>query len=223
MELCDRYAPLFARPEWMILCNPATLLDTAPSARLRFRAASKLNQTAVSKWLLPKIKPTAILIFCSFSGGLPSARQLLLTSPDLRRQPEAIGLEGGQKVFPDSIEFSLHVAGIGCYGHNDVLIGHHDYELAACSVRTEGVVPASPELEAVSFDPVRADFGMSFVLVRDLFGGGLLDPFAGNKLLAIPLPLLQIELAQLGDGFSTKVETLPPKEFPSGLLSQRGS
>ena len=91
---------------------------------------------------------------------------------------------------PDCVQFALHVAGIRGDGNDHVLIRHHDDELAACSIRAKGVMSAPPELKPIALFPIRADLSVTFILIRNLLGGGFLDPLARNELLAVPLSLL---------------------------------
>ena len=80
-------------------------------------------------------------------------------------------------------------------GDHRVLLGQHDAVLAERPVAAVGPVPAPPELVAVALVPV----ALRVAAVGRLPGGGRLDPRRGHELLALPLALLQVELAELGD------------------------
>ncbi len=80
--------------------------------------------------------------------------------------------EGREEVIPDEVEFVLHVFGVGGEDDDGVLFREDDAELAEGTVAAVGVVAAAPELEAVALGPV----AVGFIAVRDLSGGGLIDP-----------------------------------------------
>lgn len=74
--------------------------------------------------------------------------QLVLTG-GIRR--EGLVFDRGKKMFPDGVQFALHVAGVRGDGDHHVLIRHDHAELTARAVATIGVVAASPELKAITF------------------------------------------------------------------------
>src|ERR1035437_5395186 len=121
---------------------------------------------------------------------------------------------------PHQVHDGLHFVGAGRDREHGILLRHDDAELAVPPVAAIKARPAAPELIAVTLLPVT----LGIAAVRGLTGGGFLDPCRREELLAAPLSLLQIELAELGDILSA--ETQPPAtggnalraSFPNRLL-----
>ena len=73
--------------------------------------------------------------------------------------------------------------------------GMHDAELPERPIAPIGAVAAAPELVAVALIPI----ALRVAAVGGLPRGGRLDPRCGDELLPVPFPLLEVELAELGD------------------------
>ena len=106
-------------------------------------------------------------------------------------------LAGGQYLVPDDIEDALEIADATGGSHNQLAGGVDDAELPEGAIAAEGMVPATPELEAVALFPV----GFLVHVIADLFAGSHGDPFGGDDLLALPLALLEVQLAEFGNVF----------------------
>ncbi|VXB73774.1 hypothetical protein FRIGORI9N_410010 [Frigoribacterium sp. 9N] len=102
--------------------------------------------------------------------------------------------EGGQQVRPRRVEHGLHVERLAGQGEHDVVFGQHDGELSVGAVAAVAVA-GHPELEPVALRPV----GVRLARVRDVRARGLGDPLARQQLHAVPLALLQVQLAEGGD------------------------
>src|SRR5690606_19265215 len=138
-------------------------------------------------------------------------RQLLLRFRILR-----LGLvaERGKEMLPDQIELSLHVAGVGGHHDDDVLLRHHQAELAILAVAAIGAVPRAPELKAVALRPGGGFDRVRILLVLSLLAPRLADPLRRDDLLAVPLALLQVTLADLRDVFGLDVQAVPADRNP---------
>ena len=95
--------------------------------------------------------------------------------------------------------------------HNDrVLFGQDDGILPKGAVTPEGLMLAAPELVTVTLEPVVRLFGPRWfcgIGLLNLERGGFPHPFGGQELLAVPLALLQVELAELRQAFGRDAQT----------------
>ena len=133
----------------------------------------------------------------------------------LRHRGERGRLDGRQELVPDQVQDGLHVLDAAGDGDHGVLLGQHDAVLPEGPVAAIGAVAAAPELVAVALVPVA--FGIA--PVGGLPRGGRLHPGRGDKLLALPLALLQVELAEPGDvlGADAQAETAGRNALGAGL------
>ncbi len=95
-------------------------------------------------------------------GGIPSlrrekrkaAQEFLKRCTDWRILRQLCVSHGRKKMPPDRLQYGLHIVQSACNGNHGILIRHNDAELAKGTVSTIGVMPAAPELIAVSPAPV---------------------------------------------------------------------
>src|SRR5204863_2229450 len=78
-------------------------------------------------------------------------------------------------------------------------------------------VPRLPELVAVSLVPVTARARA----IRRLQRGRRVDPRGRDELLPVPLPLLQVELAEPGDVLRAHAQAVRPRVDSFGTLHPR--
>ena len=126
-----------------------------------------------------------------------------------------LDLQGGQQVFPDQVDLALHIANVGGGDDHGIFLGHEDDVLTVCSVGTHAVVTAAPHLITVALQPVAILHlhclchilgGFACGAALDVLGGSILNPAGWQELLALPLSLLQQELAHLGQIFGLQEE-----------------
>src|ERR1035437_3036748 len=141
-------------------------------------------------------------MYCQFGDHLLE----LFLSGGIRRQ--RLGLKRRIEFIPDGIHFTLEVAGIGRDGNHRILVAYHGAELATGTVTAKRIMGATPELKAISLLPINGDLGVGILVIRDLLARGLFDPFFRDQLLALPLSLLQIKLAELRDVFRAKLKAI---------------
>ena len=118
-------------------------------------------------------------------------------------------------MFPDQVDLALHIANVCGSDDHGILLGHEDDVLTVRSVGTHAVVTAAPHLIAVALQPVAilhlhrlCHFlgGFACGAALDVLRGSVLNPAGGQELLALPLSLLQQELAHLGQIFGLHEE-----------------
>jgi hypothetical protein len=64
------------------------------------------------------------------------------------------GLKIGVKIRPYRVHLILEFSRVGGDGDDRVFVGYDDAELAVSAVAAEGVVSATPELEAIALAPI---------------------------------------------------------------------
>ena len=140
-------------------------------------------------------------------------------------------------MLPNEVQLALKVLNVGGDGNNSILVGYDDDILTACAIGTETAGTATPHLVAVALHPVAGILGHA--AFGGLFGAGtgidalhllfrhLSDPFGGNQLLAVPLPLLQQQLSHLRQVLGLQVESPTTTVdalrtlFPAGLVDTK--
>lgn len=53
-------------------------------------------------------------------------------------------------MFPNQVDFSLHIICMSRDSNNSVFFRKHEYELSVCTICSEGVVAAAPHLISVT-------------------------------------------------------------------------
>ena len=117
-------------------------------------------------------------------------------------------------MFPNHVQFGLHVADVCRSDDNSVFFGQDDNELSVGAVGTESVMSASPHLIAVALQLVTV-FGFNFERFAAYAGreqsnvrsAGFVDPRGRKQLVLFPLSSLQEKLSELGHIFGTDVQS----------------
>ena len=113
------------------------------------------------------------------------------------------GVDRRQEVGPDVREDRLHVLDARRRHHDEVGLRHHDAELPVGPVTAEPVL-RHPVLEAVALGPV--DVRVRVEVGADVPGRGQGDPPGREQLLTLPLPVLQEQLPERGNGLGREVQ-----------------
>ena len=130
--------------------------------------------------------------------------------------------EGWQQLFPNEVEFGLHLAGLRGDGNDGVVLGDHEADLAVATITTEAVVLAAPELKAVALLPIGRFAAGRFGIVHVL-RGGFCDPFFGEQLLPVPFAALQVELAKLRDVLRADMQAVSTEAVALGAGVPHGA
>src|SRR5699024_5247214 len=129
------------------------------------------------------------------------AAQRFVVRPDRRKQ-----------VFPGEGEYSLHGCALTGHREDQVVLRKNDAELSERAV-TAVAVACHPELEAVALLPV----GCRIRARRYVRSRCLIDPRGGKELATVPLAFVQVELAELGDGFGVRVHPAEADFMPHAV------
>src|SRR5438132_1610470 len=98
-------------------------------------------------------------------------------------------------MFPDQIEDGLQIPNTTGDGDVRIFVRQDEAELTKGAVAAIAIMLATPKLIAIALLPIDVGAGV----IARLFGGRRSYPFAGDQLLALPISLLQIELAEVGN------------------------
>src|SRR5262249_42782094 len=111
-------------------------------------------------------------------------------------------LDRWEQLVPDQVEHRLHILHAAGDRDHGVLFGEDEAILSERAVAAVGAMAAAPELVAVALVPVV----LGVAAVRSLPRRGRLAPGLGHELFPLPLPLLEVELAEPGDVLGADAE-----------------
>ena len=107
-----------------------------------------------------------------------------------------------QQVIPNEVQTRRHVRHAGRHHDHRILFGHDDAILPERAIATVRVMPAPPELIAVTHAPIVAEARIARVIsIVNVRAGRLVYPGFWQDLPSIPNAFLQVQLAKLGDVF----------------------